>query len=286
MLDNVEGIEQQLRQSIADESSYKHPEPWRYPKPRSLEDYKKPLQDVSEARKWELTHVPWEENEWWNRDPLKPAVVNGAFDAGSLGGGHNVIKLRRAGFQPLEGDKNGLGESLHAQFGATEKIEERESQKVTKKLENAPMKFLGKHKPARPNMVDKYFTQIRDGDAQHHALRFDKRRADQWLQKMEDGNMLSQGTAAKYGKGPAFEIVQTLPSSYRHTELYVEEPRTSEHPFQLAKDCSRPVAPHGPGVLSTGKQRIYVNSKRTPLNAEECNGRTFKRPPQGSLSAR
>merc|ERR1719316_2055648 len=72
MLDSVEGIEQQLRQVPEDETSYKHPEPWRYPKPRPLDDYKK-LQpstsittlDISDTRKWELQNknAPWNENE-------------------------------------------------------------------------------------------------------------------------------------------------------------------------------------------------------------------------------
>jgi len=231
-----------------------------------------------------LHNVPWEENEWSCHRALKTEVMHRAFDSGSLGGGKNFIKVRRAGLEALEEDKGGLGASRHAGFlGEKEEVE---PQKVTKKMEHPPMKFVAQHKPERPNLVDKYYKQIREGDAQHHAFRFDKRRADQWLQKMEDGNMLSQGTTAKYGKGPPMQPVETLPSSYQHTEEYREEPRTSEHPFQLAKDCSRKVAPYGPGVLSTDKQKIYFNSKRTGLSFEESNGRTFQRPPQQVQSAR
>merc|ERR1711937_505543 len=107
------------------------------------------------------------------------------------------------------------------------------------------MNFPGRFKPARPNLVDKYFTQILDDDAQKQSLRFDKRRADKWLQRMENNNLYPKGTAAKYGKGPTVGTVETLPSSYQHHEEYREEPRHSEHPFQLAKDCSKPVAPYG-----------------------------------------
>lgn len=292
MLDNVEGIEQQLRQSIEDESSYKHPEPFRYPKPRTTDEYKKPTRDVSESRKWELYNVPWEENEWSSHRPGKIGVVKGAFDAGSLGGGKNLLKVRRTGLDPEHAEQMEQDKERRPQF--EEQKEEIEPQKATKKLEQAPMKFYPTNqKPARPNIVDKYFTQIRDGDAHHHSLRFDKRRPDHWLQRMEDGNMLPQGTATKYGKGHDTKVVEVLPSSYQHTELFTEAPRTSEHPFQLAKDCSRPVAPFGPGVLSTDKHKIYHNSKRNPLGLEETAGRTFQRPLErftahksGSLSAR
>lgn len=285
LVDDVGTLEDLLRQSVADETSAKHAEPWRYPKPRTLEDYKKPLRDLSDARKEELS-MAWQENEW-SADGMQMArtgVVKGAFDAGTLGGGHNVLPLRRVGLQPLEEDKTAMGASLHAQF---EETEDKEPQKATKKLEHPPMKFLGQHKPDRPNMVDKYFKQIRDGEAQHHALRFDKRRADQWLQKMEESKQLSEGSAAKYGKGhcQSMETVQTLPSSYQHNEQYIEPPRTSEHPFQLAKDCSKPVAPYGPGVLGIKTKSIYINSKRTPLTDEDYNGLTFKRPPTLNFQA-
>eukprot|EP00746_Dinoflagellata_sp_MGD_P001395 gnl/MRDRNA2_/MRDRNA2_102626_c0_seq1.p1 gnl/MRDRNA2_/MRDRNA2_102626_c0~~gnl/MRDRNA2_/MRDRNA2_102626_c0_seq1.p1 ORF type:complete len:1096 (-),score=238.69 gnl/MRDRNA2_/MRDRNA2_102626_c0_seq1:316-3603(-) len=273
MLDNCEGIEQQLRQVPADKDSAQHAEAWRYPKQRPIEDYRKPpIADVSDTRKWELRNenAPWQEGEWHGDKTTQchTGITRGAFDSSSLGSHrHNaIIKIRRACLEPLP-------EQL---IEAPEK--DVDPQKATKLMENPPMKFPGRFKPARPNLVDKYFTQILDDGAQKHSLRFDKRRADKWLQRMEDNHQYPKGTAAKYGMGPETGIVETFPSSYQHHEEYHEEPRDSEHPFQLAKDCSRPVAPYGPGVLSSDKQRIYKNPKRTPLTVEETNGRKFQRP--------
>lgn len=299
LVDDVEGMQGQLRQSVADETSYKHEEPWRYPKPRTVADYRKPLRDISESRKYELYNVPWQENEWNDFNLGKEGIIPGAFDAGTCGGGKNCIPVRRSGHGPSEEDAGGLGESRHATFGGLGEKEEEEPSKVTKKLEQPPMKFYPtKYKPDRPNIVDKYAKSIRDGEAQHHGLRFDKRRPDQWLQKMEDGSvfhkasgtykeMLAKGTAQKYGKGKfGNETIEPLPSSYQHTEAFIEEPRTSDHPFQLAKDCSKSVAPMCPGVLGTKKHTIYVNSKRNPLSFEESQGRNYQRPPQKVQSAR
>lgn len=275
MLDNCEGIEQQLRQSVADETSYQHVEPWRYPKQRPVEDYKKPIYDVTDTRKWELKNenAPWVENAWSGHLKVHEGIVRGAFDCSSTGSRpHNdIIKVRRACLEPLP-------EQI-VEAKKKEKVkEDAEAEKAAKRMKQPEVKFAAQFKPARPNLVDKYFTQIRDGDAVHQSLRFDKRRADQWLQRMEDANMLPQGTTAKYGKGPKVGIVETLPSSYQHHEKYHEEPMNSEHPSQLARDCSKPVAPYGPGVLSTDKSKMHINSKRTPLTLEETNGRLFQRP--------
>jgi hypothetical protein len=275
MLDNCEGIEQQLRQVPAGPDSYKHTEAWRYPKQRPIEDYRKPpIADVSDTRKWELKNenAPWQENEWHGDNTTKchTGIFRGEFDSSSLGSHrHNaIIPIRRACLEPLP-------EQIAE---AEQKERDAQSQKATKTFEQAPMRFPAQFKPARPNLADKYFTQILNDDAQKLSLRFEKRRPEKWLQRMEDSNLYAKGTTSKYGKGKEMSSLETLPSSYQHHEEYYEAPRHSEHPFQLAKDCSKPVAPYGPGVLSTDKPNIYKNPKRTPLTVEETNSRKFQRP--------
>jgi len=238
-------------------------EPFRYPKPRPSSEYSKPDRSVSDSRKWEMQNVPWIENEFEGKVGVQRETIFGAFDPKSLGG-QNISRTRRGGINP--------GSSAAAE-AATLKQEQLDEAKALRDANIGPRTLAIASKPPqdKPSLVDKYYTDIRHTEAQHHGLKFSARKVPREIAK-------------KFGKGKPVPNVQPPPASMNNKEEFREDQMTSAHPFNLSRLCAKSIEPPCPGVYATASSSVYMNMTRAPLTAREKLTDTRFRMPQ--LSAR
>lgn len=243
MLEKEVPLDRMLRQSVDFEDSR---EPFRYPRQREASDYAKLPRDVSDARKDDL-HTPWVENQF-HSDMKHKKVVNGAFDARTLGtGGAHVIPLRRPGLP--EPPESGAAE-VTVSFGTDppEGFDVRRHGAVAG-AEPAPMRFSAKTLVGVESLAEKYGRTILDGDPKFAGINFAKRR-------------VPPAIAAKYGKGKPVANVQA-PVCLNSKEVYQEDIGigTSDYLTSFMKEVSKPVD------TRPAMQRDLLPTRRSPSTA-------------------
>jgi len=217
-------------------------EPWCYPKAKERSEFAKPVRDVSEARKDDLRQA-WDENLFFQASACHTGIIQGCFDAKTLGtGGHHVIPARRPGLRNLKGHPAPPSTRLELEMARHPEFKQEER-----------MMFGCTNNMGATNPVDKYFrSSCLDGDPKMKSLLFTNRR-------------MPKDLTAKYATRMDMTNVGVAPVSIQLYEDFREEPRNSNHPFQLAASCARPlrVAP-----LSARGDAAHGGTRRKKIQEE------------------